>query len=63
MLFLFFMIIVNLVIIVQPLKLYYVKSPAGVPFFEYGAALVLIDAVFFVIISAMGYNAVKRIER
>ncbi len=63
MLFLFFMIIVNLVIIMQPLRLYYVKSPADVPFFEYGAALVLIDAVFFVIISAMGYSAVKRIER
>jgi ABC-2 type transport system permease protein len=63
MLFSFLMIIVNILIIMQPLRLFYLKNYKVSAFIEYGAVLVLLDAVFFVIISAIGYNALKRIEK
>jgi predicted membrane protein len=57
------MIIVNIVIIMQPLRLFYMKKYAQAAFMQYGLALLLIDAVCFVIIFGAGYNALKRIEK
>jgi ABC-2 type transport system permease protein len=63
MLFSFFMIIVNILIIMQPLRLFYLKRYNAAVFTQYGAALILIDLIFFVIILGAGYNALKRIEK
>ncbi|MDR2427050.1 MAG: hypothetical protein LBD46_07750 [Endomicrobium sp.] len=63
MLFSFFIIIVNILIIMQPLRLFYLKKYDAATFFEFGFVLLLIDAIFGIIILAAGYNALKRIER
>ncbi|MCL2143885.1 MAG: hypothetical protein FWH43_00095 [Endomicrobia bacterium] len=63
MLFSLLMIIVNIVIIMQPLRMFYSKNYTALPFFEYGIVLILLDAVFFVIIFSAGYNALRRIEK
>ncbi|MCL1971666.1 MAG: hypothetical protein FWG57_01605 [Endomicrobia bacterium] len=64
MLFSFFMIIVNILIIMQPLRLFYLKNyTSAAAFVQYGIILILIDVIFFVIISSIGYNALKRIEK
>lgn len=63
MLFSFFMIIVNIVIIMQPLRLFYLKQYDQTAFMQYGLALLLLDAVIFIVIFSIGYNALKRIEK
>ncbi len=63
MLFSFFMIIVNLLILMQPVRLFYSNNYSQGAFAAYGAALVLLNLFFLVIITAAGYRAVKRIEK
>lgn len=63
MLFSFFMIIVNLVILAQPVRLFYSSEYSQPVFVKYGFILILVNLCLFVILFAAGYNAMKRIEK
>jgi len=63
MLFSFFMIIVNIVIVMQPVRLFYSKNYSHAAFIEYGLLLALLNIGLFCIIFISGYNALKRIEK
>ena len=63
MLFSFLMIIINIVVIMQPLRLFYSNQYSAEMFFRYASLLALINAVFIVIPVIAGFVALKRIEK
>jgi len=63
MLFSFFMIIANIIIVMQPVRLFYSTGYSRAAFLEYGLLLALLNMCLFCIIFISGYNALKRIEK
>lgn len=63
MLFTFFIIIVNIIILMQPVKLFYSNTYTNSLFVNYILFLVLFNLFLYVMIFTIGYNAFKRIER
>ncbi|MCL2390566.1 MAG: hypothetical protein FWD54_05370 [Endomicrobia bacterium] len=63
MLFSFFVIIVNILILMQPVRLFYAGSYSQILFVKYFIFIVLVNLCFLAVIFSIGYNAFKRIEK
>lgn len=61
--FAFFVIIVNLIVLMQPVKLFYSNNYVPEMFIRYGLFILLLNALIFGIITFSGYGALKRIEK
>ena len=62
-LFSFFVIILNVIILARPVKLFYSGGLTDAVFMKYSLFMVLLNILLFAVITFIGYAALKRIEK